>query len=129
MAKEVVTLTLTDGNLDGWIKCRLENWIGVAFKFPREKLSAANSVKEFSKCGIYLLFGSSHPPAKPCVYIGQAGYRENGKGILLRLQEHDRERKFSFWKETVVLISTDNTFESSDLNYLERSFADRKSVV
>ena len=36
------------------------------------------------------LFGTSDQTGESVVYIGQAGVRKNGEGILYRLQEHKR---------------------------------------
>ena len=43
---------------------------------------------DLSQSGVYFLFCTSDQTGENVVYIGQAGTRKNGEGILYRLQEH-----------------------------------------
>lgn len=59
---------------------------------------------------------------KPVVYIGQAGVRKNGEGILYRLQEHKRNPDKDYWTEAVVFTTSNNSFGPTEISYLENRF-------
>jgi hypothetical protein len=81
-----INLFLMDGDANGMIKCTLANWIGIAYKIPRTSLDKCKNRADLKQTGVYSLFGVSDTTGKPVVYVGQAGYRKNGEGILNRLQ-------------------------------------------
>ena len=56
------------------------------------------------------------------VYIGQAGTRENGEGVLYRLQEHRRNSDKDYWTKAVVFTTSNNTFGPTEISYLENRF-------
>ena len=85
-----IQLFLMDGEASGRIKCTLANWTGVAFKIPRTELDKCKDRDDLKQSGVYFLFGTSDETGKGVVYIGQAGARKNGEGILNRLMEHKR---------------------------------------
>lgn len=62
---------------------------------------------------------------KPSVYIGQAGDRKNGEGILPRLLEHNRNFDARYWSEAVVLTTSNNSFGRTEISFLENKFHDR----
>jgi hypothetical protein len=71
---------------------------------------------------VYFLFGSSE---KDFVYVGQARARKNKEGILLRLKEHKGEKdkeKIGDWSEAVVFTTSDNSFDLTEISYLENRF-------
>ena len=53
------------------------------------------------------------------IYIGQAGERENGKGLLGRIEEHERSKEF--WNRAILVLTSNNSFGATDITYLERS--------
>ena len=83
-----INLYLMDGDASGRIKCTLANWTGVAYKIPRTDLEKCKEREDLKQSGVYFLFGTSDETGKNIVYIGQAGARKNGEGILNRLYEH-----------------------------------------
>lgn len=85
-----IQLYLMDGDASGRIKCSLVNWTGVAYKIPRTELDKCKDRADLKQSGVYFLFGKSDETEKEVVYIGQAGARKNGEGILNRLMEHKR---------------------------------------
>lgn len=85
-----INLFLMDGESSGRMKCTLANWTGVAYKIPRTKLDNCKERDDLKQSGVYFLFGKSDTTGKGVVYIGQAGARKNGEGILTRLLEHRR---------------------------------------
>lgn len=90
-----IQLFLMDGESGGRIKCTLANWTGVAYKIPRTELDKCKERDDLKQSGVYFLFGTSDETGKGVVYIGQAGARKNGEGILNRLQEHKRNPEVS----------------------------------
>ena len=69
-----------------------------------------------------MLFGTSEAEGEPLVYIGQAGTRKNGRGILCRLEEHRRESKDYYWTDAVAFTTSNNSFGPTEISYLENSF-------
>ena len=49
---------------------------------PRTALAACKDRAELNQSGVYLLFGKDDDTDKGIVYVGQAGNRKNGEGIL-----------------------------------------------
>lgn len=80
------------------------------------------------------MFGTPSGNERPVAYIGQAGIRKNGEGILARLQEHDKNPDKDYWTEAVVITTKDDSFGPTELSYLENRFcnfaikADRYTV-
>ena len=75
-----------DGNAIGRIKCTHTNWTGVTYKIPRTALDKCKERCDLKQSGIYFLFGTSDDTGDNIVYVGQAGARNNGEGLLYRLQ-------------------------------------------
>ncbi|NMA62361.1 MAG: GIY-YIG nuclease family protein [Firmicutes bacterium] len=111
-----------DGKANGRIKCTLANWTGVAYKIPRTELEKCKGRSDLSQSGVYFLFGSDDTSDKKTVYIGQAGTRKNGEGILRRLNEHKRNQKEDYWTEAVVFTTSNNSFGPTEISYLEHRF-------
>jgi hypothetical protein len=117
-----INLFLMDGNANGMIKCTLANWIGIAYKIPRTSLDKCKNRTDLKQTGVYFLFGVSDTTGKPVVYVGQAGNRKNGEGILNRLLEHKRNPKEDYWTEAVVFTTSNNSFGPTEISYLENRF-------
>jgi len=111
-----------DGDPSGRIKCTLANWTGVAYKIPRTELEKCKGRDDLSQSGVYFLFGTSDQTGESVVYIGQAGVRKNGEGILYRLQEHKRNPDKDYWTEAVVFTTSNNSFGPTEISYLENRF-------
>lgn len=135
MAGKSINLFLMDGVPTGRIKCTLANWTGLAYKIPRAMLDKARNIAYLQQTGVYLLFGLSNETGNPQVYIGQAGIRKNGQGILNRWEEHKRSASKDWWTEAVALTTSNNTFGPTEISYLENRFrnmaieADRYEVM
>jgi len=117
-----INLFLMDGDSNGRIKCTLANWTGVAYKIPRTELEKCKERNDLSQSGVYLLFGTSDQTGENIVYIGQAGVRKNGMGILSRLQEHKRNPDKGYWTEAVIFTTSNNSFGPTEISYLENRF-------
>lgn len=117
-----INLFLMDGTANGRIKCTLANWTGVAYKIPRTELDKCKARDDLKQSGVYFLFGTSDQTGENIVYIGQAGARKNGEGILNRLQEHKRNPDKDYWTEAVVFTTSNNSFGPTEISYLENRF-------
>lgn len=117
-----INLFLMDGEANGRIKASISNWTGVAYKIPRAKLSAFKDRSDLSQSSVYFLFGPAQQNHRAAVYIGQAGVRKNGGGILTRLMEHDKNPDKDYWSEAVVFTTSNNSFGPTELSYLENAF-------
>lgn len=117
-----INLFLMDGTAVGRIKCTLANWTGVAYKIPRTELDKCKEREDLKQSGVYFLFGISDDTGENIVYIGQAGARKNGEGILYRLQEHKRDESKDYWTEAVVFTTSNNSFGPTEISYLENRF-------
>ena len=81
--RKSINLYLVDGSTRGTIKCTIANWTGFAYKISRQDLENCKKINFLNQSGVYLLFGKSENEInKDTVYIGQAGSRKNGKGLL-----------------------------------------------
>lgn len=119
---KTINLFLMDGDAGGRIKCTLANWTGVAYKIPRTELDKCKDRADLKQSGVYFLFGTSDETGKSVVYIGQAGARKNGEGILNRLTEHKRDPEKDYWTEAVVFTTSNNSFGPTEISYLENRF-------
>ena len=117
-----INLFLMDGEPSGRIKCTLANWTGVAYKIPRTALDLCKERDDLKQSGIYFLFGTSDQTGNNVVYVGQAGARKNGEGLLYRLQEHKRNPDKDYWTEAVVFTTSNNSFGPTEISYLENRF-------
>ena len=119
---KTITLFLMDGSATGRIKCTLANWTGVAYKIPKTKIDSCRERNDLKQSGVYFLFGTSDETGKSVVYIGQAGARKKGEGILSRIQEHKRNPKKEYWTEAVIFTTSNDSFGATEISYLENSF-------
>lgn len=117
-----INLFLMDGDTNGRMKCTLANWTGVAYKIPRTELDRCKERDDLKQSGVYFLFGKTEDTDKDVVYIGQAGARKNGEGILNRLQEHKRNPEKDYWTEAIVFTTSNNSFGPTEISYLENRF-------
>ena len=111
-----------DGDASGRIKCTLANWTGVAYKIPRTEIEKCKNREDLKWSGVYFLFGVSDDTGENIAYIGQAGIRKNGEGILYRLMEHKRNPDKDYWTEAVVFTTSNDSFGPTEISYLENKF-------
>ena len=116
---KTLKLFLMDGEPSGRIKCSLANWTGIAYKIPRTALDKCKDLDILKQSGVYFLFGTDKSD-NAVVYIGQAGVRKNGKGLLLRVQEI--HNSIDYWTEAVMFTTTNNSFGPTEISYLENRF-------
>ena len=120
-----INMFLMDGTPTGLIKCTIGNWIGIVYKIPKSELERCKKDKnrdDLKQSGVYFLFGASNETGKPVAYIGQAGNRKNGEGILNRLLEHKRNADKDYWTYAVAVITANNSFGPTEISFLENKF-------
>lgn len=122
MRGKSINLFLMDGEAGGRIKCTMANWTGVSYKIPRTELDRCKAREDLKQSGVYFLFGTSDSTGQGIVYIGQAGARKNGEGLLNRLQEHKRNPEKDYWTEAIVFTTSNNSFGPTEISYLENRF-------
>ena len=108
-----------DGEVTGRIKCTLSNWTGLAYKVPRPYLEKCKDRQDLKQSGVYFLFGKNDD-GEDEVYIGQAGIRKNGEGVLFRVSEHLKDE--IYFSEAVMLTTQNNSFGPTEISYLENKF-------
>lgn len=67
----------------------------------------------------YILFGKNDNEEDE-VYIGQAGIRKNGDGVLVRVNEHLKDD--FYFSDCVMLTTQNNSFVPTEISYLENKF-------
>lgn len=112
-------LYLMDGDVTGRIKCTLANWTGLAYKVPRLYLDKCKDRQDLKQSGVYFLFGKNDN-GEDEVYIGQAGIRKNGEGVLFRVAEHLKDE--AYFSDAVMLTTQNNSFGPTEISYLENRF-------
>lgn len=121
--KKTIKLFLMDADPSKRIKCTIDLVPIVAYKINREDLEITKDREHLKQSGIYFLFGgTSDKTSKEVVYIGQAGIRKNGEGLLCRLQEHKRNPEKYYWNEAIAFTTTDDSLGASDISFLENRF-------
>ena len=116
---KTLKIYLMDGEPSERVKCSLANWTGVAYKIPRTALDKCKDVECLNQSGVYFLFGTDKNE-KDAVYIGQAGLRKNGQGLLFRIQE--AHPSIDYWSEVIAFTTTNNSLSSTEISYLENRF-------
>lgn len=111
-----------DGSSNERIKCTISNWTGVAYRIPRTCLEKCKERSDLKQSGVYFLFGLEEETSNGLVYVGQAGVRKNGEGILHRLQEHKRSSEKDYWTEAVVFTTQNDSFGPTEISWLENYF-------
>lgn len=117
-----INVFLMDKIPTGRVKYTVANWTGVVYKIPRTEIEKCKDRDDLKRSGVYFLFGMSDETGKPVVYIGQAGSRKNGEGILNRLSEHKRNPDKDYWNEAVVFTTSNNSFGPTEISFLENKF-------
>lgn len=105
-----------DGDPIGRIKCKIANWTGIVYKIPRISINNCDDIQELTQSGVYLLFGTDKDE-NTVVYIGQAGNRKNGRGLLQRICEP--HNSIDYWSEVIILTTGDGSFGPTEISYLE----------
>lgn len=111
MVEQVLTMILRDGNSTGIIECNLDDWFGISYKIPRNKIKKASSLKAIKNSGVYILFGEDEETSEKIAYIGEA------ENVYHRLEQHNRNK--DFWNECIVFMSENNSLNKAHIKYIE----------
>ena len=111
MNKQVLQFILEEENPNGVIECSVDDWFGISYKIPRNKLKSASSLEYINKTGVYILFGDDENTAERIAYIGES------EDVYNRLTQHNKNK--DFWNECIVFVSKDNSLNKAHIKYIE----------
>lgn len=117
MAKaKTINLLLNDGTLRGVISLEDSSWNkGELYSAPRETVDALISTDACSRYGVYLLL------SEDMVYVGQAS------DLSKRIKQHLVGK--SWWERVVILTTSDDSLNRSDIDYIEASLISKASKI
>ena len=113
---KTIKMLLYDGDLSGVMKISNSAWhSGTMYSAPRNSIEKLIKRDDCKKCGVYLLLSYEQ------VYVGQA------RDLERRTKQHLADKD---WWETVILMTTnDDSFNASDIDYLESRLIDMAMEV
>lgn len=117
-AQQIMTLIMDEGTPNGTMKIDLATWDCSMYRIKRSDLHNYINDATLKSCGIYFLIGKNDNCTS--IYVGQANARNNGKGILGRVIEHEKPTE-AYWDEAFLIYSSSNSLYATELNYLERT--------
>ena len=117
MAKaKTINLLLNNGSLNGIISMEDSSWNkGELYSATRESVGDLLSIEASSRYGVYLLL------SEDMVYIGQAS------DLAKRLKRHLIGK--SWWERVVILTTSDDSLNRSDIDYIEASLISKASEI
>ena len=103
---KTIKMLLYDGSLNGVTNISDSAWeLGKMYSAPRESISALVSRADCKRYGVYLLLSEQQ------VYVGQAIDLER------RTKQHLTDK--DWWTQVVLMTTKDDSFNASDIDYLE----------
>lgn len=111
LSPKTIKLFLLEGDPTGPKKVQLNNWSGLAFVIPRNKLEIVNQREELSKQCVYFLIGGTS--ISPEVYVGEA------ENFQKRIPQHQSK---DFWNTVIVFSSKDENLSKAHIKFLEAAF-------
>lgn len=121
MNQNVVTMILKNGMPTGIVQCNLDEWIGVSYKIPRNRLNEAKELKNIDNTGVYILFGVDEETGEDRAYIGEA------ENIYKRLMQHNKTK--DFWNDCLVFVSQNNSLNKAHIKFIENKLYNRAKEV
>ncbi len=121
MDQNVVTMILKNGTSTGIVQCNLDEWIGVSYKIPRNRLNEAKELKNINNTGVYILFGVDEDTGDDRAYIGEA------ENIYKRLSQHNKTK--DFWNCCLVFVSQDNSLNKAHIKFIENELYNKAKEV
>lgn len=64
MNKQVLQFIIEENNPTGIIECSVDDWFGISYKIPRNKLKEASGLDYINNTGVYILFGDDENTAE-----------------------------------------------------------------
>ncbi len=105
---KTIKMLLYDGTLNGVMNVSNSAWeSGKMYSAPRDAIGDLASRADCKKYGVYLLLSDKK------VYVGQASDLER------RTKQHLTDK--DWWTQVVLMTTKDDSFNSSDIDYLETS--------
>lgn len=105
---KTIKMLLYDGTLNGVMNISDSAWeSGKMYSAPRESINDLISRADCKKYGVYLLLSEQQ------VYVGQASDLER------RTKQHLTDK--DWWTQVVLMTTKDDSFNASDIDYLESS--------
>lgn len=111
METSVITMILRNGMPTGIVQCNLDEWIGVSYKIPRNRLNESKELKNIENTGVYILFGVDEETGENRAYIGEA------ENIYKRLLQHNKTK--DFWNDCLVFVSQNNSLNKAHIRFIE----------
>lgn len=121
MNQNVVTMILKNGTPTGIVQCNLDEWIGVSYKIPRNRLNEAKELKNIDNTGVYILFGVDEGTGEDRAYIGEA------EDIYIRLTQHNKTK--DFWNDCLVFVSQNNSLNKAHIKFIENKLYNKAKEV
>lgn len=113
---KTINLLLYDGTLKGVISMADTSWnSGELYSAPRDSVDDLLSTDACSRYGVYLLI------SEDMVYIGQAS------DLSKRIKQHKIGK--SWWEQVIILTTSDDSLNKSDIDYLEASLIGKANSV
>ena len=108
---KTIKMLLYDGTLNGVMNISDSAWeSGKMYAAPRESINDLISRADCKKYGVYLLLSEQQ------VYVGQASDLER------RTKQHLTDK--DWWTQVILMTTKDDSFNASDIDYLEASLID-----
>ena len=113
---KTIKMLLYDGSLNGVTNISDSAWeLGKMYSAPRESIDALISRADCKRYGVYLLLSDQQ------VYIGQASDLER------RTKQHLADKPW--WTQVVLMTTKDDSFNASDIDYLESRLIELASAA
>ena len=68
MNKQVLQFIIEENNPTGIIECSVDDWFGISYKIPRNKLREASGLDYINNTGVYILFGEDENTAEKIIF-------------------------------------------------------------
>lgn len=121
MNQNVVTMILKNGTPTGIVQCNLDEWIGISYKIPRNRLNEAKELKGIDNTGVYILLGADEETGEDRAYIGEA------ENIYKRLIQHNKTK--DFWNDCLVFVSQNNSLNKAHIKFIENKLYNKAKEV
>lgn len=118
---KTILLHLPDDDGHGRIKASLDGTNVIVYSIPVASLHKCRGMEHMNHPGIYVLV-NNNLVGKTEIYIGKADIRENGSGILERVNYHRYEDKKDFRQVLMIVSENREQLDDTRLSYLERAF-------
>ena len=106
-----VRVFIPSGDPEGLRIVEKSNWSGQGLVFPRSLFSEVKKRPEFSRTGVYILWGPGESEQIPRAYVGESS------GLVDRLTAHANKK--DFWTHGVAFTSKDQNLNKAHVQYLE----------